>query len=246
VDAEQEVVDAKAEAFGAFADRVTEIPTDPTPASPAGVTATAGAHLRPDAQTENRCRAVRRAFAETVAPHVTGGGESLLAAVRGEFTDAIAVALAPTTETPFSRELKQATVTAARTRRTETELLHRVLSTERAQLDDAREVVDDVTAWLVDANETPLSDLGFEALRDRHETLDRFRGRCDALVERRQTFLRGTTSERADAGIRHRSLIPSLYEDFPVDHPVLVTAVRLDDVCAACQRAVRRHLVRRV
>lgn len=246
VDAEREAVAAKIDAFDAFVDRVTEIPTAPTPATPASVTATAGAHRRTDGPTDDRCRAVRRAFAETVAPCVTDEHGSLLASVRGEFTDAIAVALAPTTEATFSRELKAATVTAARTRRTETELLRRVLSVERGQLADAREVVDGVTAWLVDANETPLSDLGFEALRERHETLDRFRDRCDALVERRQAFLDGTTSERVDAGIRHRSLVPALYEDFPVDHPVLVTAVRLADVCAACQRAVRRHLVRSV
>jgi hypothetical protein len=30
-----------------------------------------------------------------------------------------------------------------------------------------------------------------------------------------------------------------------VDHPLLVTIARLEDACAECQRAVRRHLIRR-
>lgn len=41
----------------------------------------------------------------------------------------------------------------------------------------------------VRADETPLSALGFETLRCRHETLADHRERCQRLADRRQAFL---------------------------------------------------------
>ena len=116
---------------------------------------------------------------------------------------------------------------------------------ERSALDDAVATVEGVTGWLADADETPLSDLDFDVLRARHETLATKRDRCRDLAERRQAFLDGSTTLHSGAGISHRTLVTSLYEDFPVDYPVLSTATRLDAVCRTCQRAVRDHLVRR-
>ncbi|MFC6940562.1 hypothetical protein ACFQE8_11405 [Salinirubellus sp. GCM10025818] len=249
VTAEREAVDAKHEAFGAFADRVAELPTEQSPAR--GVTATVtatGARFRADVSTDDGCRAVRRAFAETVRPHSVAdedGGEPLLATVRKEFTDAIAVALAPTTGTTFSAGLERSLVAEVDARRAEIATTSRALDRERSQLADAAAAVDGITAWIADADETPLTDLGFEALSRRHRTLATHRERCEELAHERQTFLRGTTSRSAEARVGHRSLVGYLYRDFPVEHPVLATAARLDAVCAECQRAVRDHLVRR-
>ena len=248
VAAERDAVRAKHDAFAAFADRIAALLTELQSSAP-GVTATTGARFRAGASTDDGCRAVRRAFAETVRPHSVAdenGDEPLLATVREEFTDAVAVAVAPTTGAGFSGGLKRSLVSEADARRTETAVIRRALDREDAHLDDATTTLDGITAWIADADETPLTDLGFDALHRRHATLATHRERCETLSRERQAFLRETTSRDAKAGVRHRSLVEYLYQDFPVDHPVLATAVRLDAVCASCQRAVREHLVRRV
>jgi hypothetical protein len=248
VETERDAVESKLEALGAFVDRVSELSAEPSPPSPSGVTATAGAQLRAESSPDGRCRAVRTAFDETVRPHSVAevdGSEPLLATIRSELTDSVAVALAPTTDVSFSPDLKRMIVAEAKARRTETDVLRRALEREETQLANAGDTVDDITAWIAETDETPLTDLGFEALRRRHETLARHRDRCEKLARRRQEFLGRTTSESVEAGVRHESLVPYLYEDFPVDHPVLATVARLDVACEACQRAVRDHLVRR-
>jgi len=244
---EQETVDEKLGAIDAFVDRVSEIPTDSVPSSTAKLPATDGGLVRAGGSTGDRCRVVRSAFAETIGAHVADvdDEDALLAAIGDEFSEEIAVALASTTPASFTPNLKRAVVSEATTRRAETAVLRRALGREATHLDGAGAVVDDVTAWIADADETPLTDLGFDALQQRHETLARHRDRCTELAAERQAFLRETTNQGVDAGIRHRSLVPSLYEDFPVDHPLLATVARLDDACADCQRAVRRHLIRR-
>lgn len=247
VQAEQEAVEAKIGAFETFIDRVADLSTDPIQSSP-GITATAGTQLHLDSSTDDPCRTVRTAFAETIRPHSVAdvdGSESLLETIREEFTDTIAVALAPTTEASFTTELEQMVVAEARTRRAEATALQEALGREEAHLDDAGTVVDDVTAWIAEANETPLTDLGFDALEDWHETLASHRDRCEDVAHQRQEFLQQTTNSSIEAGIRHESLVPYLYQEFPVDYPVLATVVRLDDTCSECQRAVRTHLVRR-
>ncbi|WP_248897134.1 DUF7260 family protein [Haloplanus halobius] len=247
VNAERAAVVAKRDAFETFRDRVAGIAPEPTPSLSSGISTTAGA-VHGESSTDDRCRTVRTAFAETVRPHSVddaADAEPLLATIRAEFTDSIAVALAPTTAPPFSAELKRAIVAETTARQAEIETLDRALERERAQLDDAGTVLWTVTDWIADANETPLSALGFDTLRKRHETLAAHRDRCADLTEQRQAFLRETTTGDAGAEIHHRDLVPYLYGESPVDYPVLTTATRLDDVCAACQRTVRDHLVRR-
>jgi hypothetical protein len=247
--AERKAVARKREAFEAFAGRIAELPTEPAQSATPGVTATAGPHRHGESGATDRRHTVQRIFAETIRPHSVADAddaESLLATIRAEFTDTIAVALAPTTDASFSAELKEAIVAETRVRRVEAETLERALDRERTQLDDAASTVERITSWIADADETSLLDLGFDELRTRHETLATHRDRCQELADRRQAFLRGTTTGDSGARIGHRKLPPYLYEDFPVDHPVLSTVVRLDSACAECQRSVRNHLVRRV
>jgi hypothetical protein len=249
VRAEQEAVEARREAFESFADRIATLSTDPAPSATSGVTATTGPNIHAESTATDRCRTVRTAFAETIRPHSVADvddSEPLLATIRSEFTDAIAVALAPTTEASFSAELKRALVSETRVRRAEAEALARALDLERAQIDDAATTVERITAWITDADTTPLLDLGFDTLRARHETLATHRDHCQELAENRQAFLDRTTARGPAVDIDHRKLVPYLYDDFPVDHPLLSTVARLDAACAACQRNVRDHLVRRV
>lgn len=249
VRAEQEAIDEKLDAYERFIRQVTELEADQTPSSAAGITTAGGVtRISTDASGPDRCRTVRTAFDQTIRPHSVADldePESVLDTVREEFTDTIAVALAPTTDASFTPELKRMVVAEARSRRAEASALRKALGREDAHLDDAADTIGDIIAWIVDANETPLTDLGFDALKQRHETLASHRDRCEDVARDRQEFLQARTNDGIDAGVRHRILVPYLYQEFPVDHPVLATVATLEETCRACQRAVRDHLIRR-
>lgn len=247
VQAERETVDAKLDAIDGFVDQIGDLSTTPTPSTTETITA-GGGLVRAESNPEDRCRTVRTVFAETIRPHSVADvddPESLLETIRSELSEGIAVALAPTTDTGFTAELKRAILSEAATLRAETGVLRQALVREDDHLETAGETVDEIAGWITDADETPLTDLGFGALQQRHETLARHRDQCDELAEQRQEFLKETTNEGIDVGIRHRTLVPYLYRELPVDHPLLVTTARLEDACAECQRAVRQHLIRR-
>ena len=250
ITAEQEALAAKEHAMQVFTDRVADIEPESvsaaaTAGSARGMTLTAAGGT--DGGPSDSCGKVREAFAETVAPHsAPDEDEPLLETIRVELSDSVAAALAQGTATPLSPELKAAIVSEAQRRQTEIEVMCRVLDSETRQLTAAAESVASVTDWLVEADQTPLSELGFEALQRRHERLATYRERCNQLMTERQTFLNGTTSEAVETGVRHDQLISQLYEDFPVSDPVLATASRLEESCRACQRVVRDHLTRRV
>jgi len=166
-------------------------------------------------------------------------------AIRAEFTDSIATALTPESRTTFGGRLERALLEEVRTRRAETAVLERALEREAHSLEAAADTVEGVVGWIVETDETPLTELGFEALRDRHETLADHRSACRTLLRERQSLIAATTNERGEVGLHHRTLLRSLYEDVPVEYPVLSTVLRLVETCASCQRAVRDHLVRR-
>lgn len=248
VQSEQEAVGEKQDAFDAFVRQIQELSAELSPASSTGVTTVGGVRQRGTSTSERGCRKVRNAFAETIRSHSvanTDSEESLLETIRAEFTETIAVALAPTTEASLTPELKEMVVAEAQTRRAETETLDRALKREARHLDEADEAVGTVIDWIVDRDETPLTGLGFDALKFRHEQLSSHRTLCENIAQQRQAFLKQTTSNGFKAGIWHRQLVPYLYGNFPVDHPVLSTIAQLDETCTECQRNVRDHLVRR-
>lgn len=254
VRAEQEALAEKMSATEEFISRVGEISPDSTAtATTATTTATQGVatatHVQSGGSRTEGCALVREAFAETVRPHSVADiedPEPLLETIKAELTESVAVALAPQANTPLSPGLKRAILSEAEGRQTEIEVMRQTLDGEAAMLDDAAETVDTITAWIAEADETPLSELDFDALQERHEQLDRHRERCERLATERQRFLRETTSKSVETGLRHEHIIPQLYEDFPVEYPVLATAGRLEETCRECQRAVRNHLTRRV
>lgn len=233
------------EAYDEFLDRVASVPPASAPATETPAVAGAAVGRRAG---DDRRREVRAAFAETVRPHgaadVADEG-STLETIRAELGESVALALAPTTAVRLTPEVRRGVRSAAEGRRAESETLRRALDRELDRLDDAAETVGRLTDWLASADETPLSELGFDALADRHGRLATGRERCDRLAERRQAFLREVTSSGVDAGVRHRSVAAHVYADLPTGHPVLTTAARLDATCARCQRAVRDHLTRR-
>lgn len=242
--AEREAAARRHEAYDEFLGRVASVPPADAPATETPAAAgTAVGRVGDD-----RRREVRTAFAETVRPHGAedvADGESTLETIRAELGESVALALAPTTAARLTPKLRRGIRSAAEGRRAESDALRRALDRELDRLDDAAAIVGRLTDWLASADETPLSELGFDALADRHERLATGRERCDRLVERRQASLRTVTGSGVDAGVRHRSVAAHVYADLPTDHPVLTTATRLDAVCARSQRVVRDHLTRR-
>lgn len=246
VDGERDAVDEKRAAYRRFRDSVADVPTESVASGSTAATTALGPSLS-ETSDSGGCRAVRRAFAETIRPHSVDDAddESLLVTIRHELGGSVALALAPTTDAPFSPQVRDAVVESAERRERGAGALERALDREATRLSRAKTAVDEVTGWIATAEETRLSSLGFEALADRHRRLAAHRERCRSLCRDRQSFLDGATGPAPDAAVDHRSLVEYLYRDFPCTHPALATLVRLDRTCASCQRAVRDHLVRR-
>jgi hypothetical protein len=239
--AEREQVRDRRDGLARFRERVAAVEPatrrEPTARAVAGgVTATGGGH--------DTAETVRRAFAETVAPHTDHDGP--LRAVGAELGEQVALALAPTTDLAVTESVRRRLLTAAEGRREEMAATAAALDREVSELAAHGERVDGVVEWLVAADETPLTALEFDALRERHEQLGAHVDTLDAVAEQRQAFLAGTTSADGTVGVDHRSLVASLYEDFPSTYPVLSTVTRLAECCRDARLVVRDHLVRRV
>jgi hypothetical protein len=191
--------------------------------------------------------AVREAFVDLVVPTVPDHVESdsPAATMRDELGPEVAGALAG--EGPLTPPLQTALRESVAERRRELDATEVVLDRERDQLAAARETVADAAAWLRAADETPLSELGFDELRERHERLADTRSECDACLDDRQAFLHGTTG-RDGCRVSHDPFFAYLYgeaETPDADHPVLAALAELAVLVADCQRAVRAHLTQR-
>ncbi|WP_137291260.1 DUF7260 family protein [Natronorubrum halophilum] len=254
VNTKREEVAETVTAVDRFARRVDEIrpvsPVKPTGggyAADGGVVA-AATRSRPRPPT-NRCQDVRELFAETIYATSTDAdvdrADSLQTTISDELGQEIALLLSPETDRRFTPDVKGAVLTVTRKRRAELKAVDEALSTEADSLRSAVTALETVTDWLTRVNEIPLSELGFDDLRSRHEALSSHRDRCRQALQDRQAVLHGTTKHHAAAGVPHQSLVSSLYRPFPTAYPVVVTLCRLEECCADCQRTVRDHLTRR-
>lgn len=242
-----QIVDEQ-EAYEQFRRQVASIsPTEAPPQTGAGGSGPIGTQAAASTTDSTNCRRVREAFAETVRPHSVDAAdeEPLLETIREELGDGIAVALAPTTDHGFTPQTKQAIFAAVCERLQDLDATTTSLDREAESLAAAATETETVTEWLRAADETPLPELGFEDLRERHERLDEFRDQCQQRLTVRQELLQETTSQNPWVGLNHRSLVVFLYQKFQVNYPVLSTIARLDDLLADCQRTVRDHLTRR-
>jgi hypothetical protein len=242
----------KGTAFQEFGAAVREVDPAAGPSQTGGPMADGGVAVSATGYcaggTETGCKRVRELFEETVGQvsDVQNSQETTIETIRAEFCEEVALALSSHSESNFTPNVKQVVLTAAGNRRQELGALEKALCTERDSLDAAAESVTEITAWLAAADQTPLLDLSFEELRERHEQLATFREQCDRIGKQRQETLETTTSFEGSAGIEHDGVVTYLYDDFPATYPVLSTTTRLDEVCAECQHAVRDHLTRRV
>ncbi|ELZ38820.1 DUF7260 family protein [Halorubrum tebenquichense] len=257
VAAERDAVADERRAYERFGSAVASIPTtsgptaaggEPTAGTGPGTGGVRAAVGGRTASATDGCRRVREAFAETVRPHSVAdraADEPLLATVREELGDAVAVALSPKTDHDFTPPVASAIGSAVDDRIAEIAVFDRTLEREAASLRSAGETVRELTDWLAAADETPLLTLGFDELRRRHEALADRIATCESLLADRQADLDRTASRGASVGLRQRSTVAYLYDDFPVSHPVLSTVARLVETLTECQRAVRDHLTRR-
>lgn len=232
VERERAVVAEKRDAYDRFRTRLESTHSQPRSEGIGETLVSSGA---------SASRPIREAFVETIAPVCEDRPRAeLLAAELGE-----EIACALTTDGP-TPALQRAVRAEVDQRSDELAAMDRALDAEADSLERAGEALDPIRNWLLEENETSLSDCGFEALSERHARIAAFRTDCDDLVADRQTHLDRTTGAGGRAGLRHRDLIGYLYDGLPVGHPVLVTAVCMDDLCGECQRTLRDHLVRQV
>ena len=139
----------------------------------------------PSGGAKNR-KQVRELFTETVRPHSTADvddPETLLETIGAELSEQVAMALAPQNATTgFTAGLKQGVLSETAQRRHELRAIERALDREKASLVETKDAIDEMLEWIVDANETDLTELGFEALRARNDRLDGFHDRCETVV----------------------------------------------------------------
>lgn len=146
----------------------------------------------------------------------------------------------------FSADLKQGVLSEAAQRRCELRAMGCALDREETSFVEAKDAIDTVLQWIVNANETALFELRFEALRARHDRLDGFHDRCETIVRKRQSLLHATTSADAQVGIAHQEFVKCLYVAFPVSCPSFRRSSGSTKSVTQCQQAIRDHLVRLV
>jgi hypothetical protein len=224
VETERRRTRAERDAFAAFGERVRSIdPTPPRPREPAG--AATGA-LRVDG--DERLREVRTAYRETVmsVPHYEAEYDEPLAEnVREEFGPELAVAM--TSEGPFTPLLKRRLREAADDCRARRDAFLSTLSRERAALSEAESTVRGLEERLESVASRPLSELSFEELIAAHADLEAGRRACEELLEERQT--QRTEGHAAVPGVDRNvsDLQTYLYGSAPVTYPILSVGTEL-------------------
>jgi hypothetical protein len=253
---EREHVTEKQNAFDEFERTVRDLSVAPqsgefeaSQAPTGGSIAVSVATTHGTRPSEDHCRSIREAFTETVRPYSVEDldePESLVETMAEELSRDLATMLAPGSGGQFTAPTKRALLSAVAERQQELTVMKRALDAEEQSLRSASDEIGEIIDRLAEANESRMINLGFDALQTHHEELTRHRDRCDEIVHDRQDFLHDTTSRDATVGLTHRSLVEYLYAELSIDHPVLVTVTRLDDICADRQREVRDQIVRRV
>lgn len=253
VAAEQEQITGEQRAYEQFRSEIdgVSVPSQSHQASERVTTAgsVAAQSIQHRNQSDDPCRSIRDAFAETVYPYSVAdldGDEPLLETVREELGESIAVVLSPRTDQGVTPQIQAAIHSKITTKQHELDATERALNRERGSLCAAHDDLESVGDWLIRANEAPLETLSFERLREYHESLDSHKRTCRSRLQNRQEFLQRTTSCGGNAGVTHRSLVTYLYQDFPVSYPVVSTFTRLYELLSECQRTLRKQLVRTV
>lgn len=143
VTTEQDQINNKLKAFDRFAVGVNRISTDTQIESSGSNTAcearqkSLSVDLNNTSAKDSRIETVRSLFSETVRPHSVEDieqSEPLLVTIREEFSEEIALALAPSTSQPFTKNLKSAILSSVKQCRYELKAMDRGLVVEKTIL----------------------------------------------------------------------------------------------------------------
>lgn len=250
VTTEQDQINNKLKAFDRFAVGVNRISTDTQIESSGSNTAcearqkSLSVDLNNTSAKDSRIETVRSLFSETVRPHSVEDieqSEPLLVTIREEFSEEIALALAPSTSQPFTKNLKSAILSSVKQCRYELKAMDRGLVVEKNNLETAISLNETLHQWLnAETQPTELAD--FDSLKTRHEQLDEFRAEWEQLVTERQTTIHTTTNSNFSASMPHDALVEYIYQPLPVTYPVLSAGAKLIISCEERQQAICRYL----
>jgi hypothetical protein len=187
------------------------------------------------------------AFVDTVRQHSVADldeHEPLAATLRAELGDDLAIALAADADAPLTAALQTSVRDDATEHLREIDATAAALAAETTSLASIEEGVETILEDVATADRTPLSRLGFDELRARHEALGENQRTCELLAVNRQTFLGDTTATDHGCRVEHDALRAYLYGGD--DHPGIATLGRLTRLLEDCRRTVRAHLTRAV
>ena len=250
VTTEREEIDKKLKAFDRFAVGVSRI----SAGSEIGPTVRNAIHngnqeplsvaTQSIPDNDTRIQKVRSLFAKTVRPHSVEDieqPEPLLVTIREEFSEEIALALAPSTNQQFTENLKSAILSSVDQCQSKLKAMDKGLTAEKRNLEKAISLSQSLNEWLV--SEWKFAEReGFDALKDQHEQLNEFRDQCEQLAVDRQSTIHTKRNNTLSADLSHSMLVDYLYQPLPVTYPILSASMQMIDVCDTQQRTIRMYL----
>jgi hypothetical protein len=239
---EHRAVSTQRDAFRRFKRRVEE-----TEATASGFDGAPGGWTAARATSgDDGCRAVRRAFAELVQPHVAETerrNRSVREAIAAELSGEVAVALASEGGgNQFTPRLKRAVVDHAAQRLAESTVMVRVLERERASLDESIDDLKEARSLLPATDEATLILADTADLVEMRERLAAVESRLAEVADRRQETLSRVSATGLKAGIRHDAVVEYLSSDRDVTYPVLSAVGDLAATCEEKREAVHGAL----
>jgi len=250
VSTEQEKINDKLKAFDRFAVSVSRI----SAGSGIGSTVTRSMHngnqqplsvaTQSVPDNDSRIQKVRSLFAKTVRPQSLEDieqPEPLLVTIREEFSEEIALALAPSTNQQFTKNLKSAILSSVDRCQSNLKTMDNGLTAEKKSLENSISLSESLNEWLV-SERKPIEREEFEALKNQHEQLDEFRDQCEQLAIDRQSTIHSKTNNTLSANMSHTMLVDYLYQPLPVTYPILSASAQMVDACDTRQRVIRKYL----
>jgi len=209
VQREHREVARERDAFEAFAERVTDHPTEPTDVRPAPAVTVLSARSARESES------LRTAYSETVmgvAHYETVYGESLTAHVRAELGPEIATLFESSADGALIPEQRRTVVAAARQAAADRD---EFCGTLEAELESLRSLRAEITAILDELDSTTIPAWYHQ----------QFTNELTSIIRTRQAHL----AERSLSYLDGHNLCESLYHDEPQTYPVLMALARLRD-----------------
>lgn len=241
---ESELVEMKLDAYQKLDDQIAEIEPESTGSQ--------RMDLQPRILSESSAVSVleqiRNAFIEHIGPFHEGDltkTERLVEVLSREFSPELATALTTGTVSDYyATEVKTGIRTKIDVRGRELESVQEAVEQEQESLKTVEETSLEISRWIVERDDAPLLQRGFDELRSLHETIHKHQEQLEAVAEKRQEVIRNA-SGNTDVPINHSLVVEKIYDDFPVTYPGLADIATVSELCTDVQSAVCRHLSRR-